>query len=103
MHDPDAPRQGGFYHWLVVDIPVNQTSVSKGKKITNAKELKNDFQEISYGGPCPPSGEHHYNFTVYALDLDQLITSAKDTPEEIEKKVKAHALARGVLTGIYRR
>lgn len=102
MHDPDAPMPGGFYHWLVIDIPVNQESIAKGQRFSEAKELKNDFQENGYGGPCPPSGEHRYNFTIYALDIDHLDVSSGDTPQEVEQKVKKHALAQATLTGLYR-
>ena len=28
----------------------------------------NSFGSPGYGGPCPPSGVHHYRFTLYALD-----------------------------------
>lgn len=101
MHDPDAPRADGFYHWLVIDIPVSKKSLDRGEKIVNAKELKNDFQEVGYGGPCPPVGEHRYRFTIYALDTDQLNILSTDSPKQIEQKIKKHTIAQGTLTGLY--
>lgn len=103
MHDPDAPRAGGFYHWLVINIPADKTFMAKGEKIKGAVELKNDFQEYGYGGPCPPSGQHRYNFTIYALNIDKLDGLEQSSPKEVENLVKAHALAHSTLTGLYQR
>ena len=103
MHDPDAPRDGGFYHWLVINIPVDKTSMNKGEKINDAVELKNDFKEYGYGGPCPPSGQHRYNFTIYALNVDKLNGLEQSSPKEVESIVKAHAIAHSTLTGLYKR
>ena len=66
--DPDAPAKT-WVHWLVYNIPVGITEI-----IENAKPLPNvmygttDFRRADYGGPCSPSGTHHYHFTLYALD-----------------------------------
>ncbi len=103
MHDPDAPRVNGFYHWLVINIPTNTTGFEKGQKIQNATELQSDFQTLGYGGPCPPSGQHRYNFTVYALDTESLKISKEATPKEIETEIKKHAIGQGTLTGLYKR
>lgn len=103
VHDPDAPRVNGWYHWLVVDIPADKTSVEKGEKIAGARELRNDFQETNYGGPCPPSGQHRYNFVVYALDVENLDVSDSDLPVNVEQKVMEHSIDKGVLTGLYKR
>ena len=34
----------------------------------SARQGKNDFGKIGYGGPCPPRGTHRYIFRLYALD-----------------------------------
>ncbi len=103
MHDPDAPRAGGFYHWLVINIPADKTFITKGEKIDGAVELENDFKEYGYGGPCPPSGEHRYNFTIYALNVDKLDGLTQNSPKEVENIVRTHALAHATLTGLYKR
>ncbi len=43
-----------------------------------AKQAATDFGVPGYGGPCPPKGDkpHHYNFTVYAVKVEKLATSA---------------------------
>ena len=30
MHDPNAPTASGFWHWAVIDLPVNCTSLAEG-------------------------------------------------------------------------
>lgn len=58
-----------FVHWQKVNIPASVTSVGTGE----ADSLEgisgiNGNGTFEYFGPCPPSGEHTYLFTVYALD-----------------------------------
>lgn len=104
-HDPDAPHTHGWYHWLVVNIPASVNEVSAGAKIAGALETITDFKQNAYGGACPPIGHgiHHYNFTIYALDTAKLDVSAEMPPFEVEKIVKAHALAQATITGLYER
>ncbi|PYX27902.1 MAG: hypothetical protein DMG80_17505 [Acidobacteria bacterium] len=33
-----------------------------------ATQGKNDYSDVAYGGPRPPSGEDRYFFKAYALD-----------------------------------
>lgn len=90
--DPDAPS-GTFTHWLVWNIPPNSPSVA-GMLGTN------DFGKDTYGGPCPPSGTHHYIFTLYALDSElQLPSTAKR--DQVESALKGHVVAQTKLTGTY--
>ncbi len=64
VDDPDAPG-GAFTHWLTWNIAPSTTTIGEGQRI-GTEEL-NGFSKPGYGGPCPPSGLHHYVFTLYAM------------------------------------
>ena len=66
MDDPDAMKAVGkvWVHWLTYHS-VNDTTKIEGKT---------DFDEIGYGGPAPPDGQHTYIFKGYALDTSLLQT-----------------------------
>ena len=87
VHDPDAPTGSGFWHWAVYNIPPTVTSLAQGAGNSpatlpaGAYGGNTDFLDTgatggngNYGGPCPPAGDapHHYNFTLYALSVDQV-------------------------------
>lgn len=55
-----------------------------------------------YGGPCPPSGTHHYHFTLYALDT-KLDLSADAEKDNILKAMKGHILRKAKLISLYKR
>jgi len=106
MSDPDAPG-GTFVHWVLYDIPASTrelpAGVAKhGQLYDNSRQGKNDFGKTGYGGPCPPSGTHHYVFTLYALDTT-LGLQPGATRSQIESAIKGHILARGELVGLYSR
>ena len=65
VDDPDAPG-GHFTHWDVTQIPATTTSLAEGGHA--GIEGTNGFGQQGWGGPCPPSGEHRYVFTLTALD-----------------------------------
>ncbi|MBQ8636148.1 YbhB/YbcL family Raf kinase inhibitor-like protein [bacterium] len=104
-HDPDAPKENGWYHWLLVNIPLNTKSIAQGGKIEGSLETITDFKTTGYGGACPPIGHgiHHYNFTIYALDTEKLEVKKEDSPVEVEKKIQEHTLAKSTLTGLFER
>jgi Raf kinase inhibitor-like YbhB/YbcL family protein len=63
VHDPDAPRPGGFTHWTVYDIPPGTGHIDENVPDTEAvsglgRQGKNDGGKIGYMGPAPPSGTH---------------------------------------------
>jgi len=64
VDDPDAPG-GSFTHWLTWNIPPSTTTIGEGQHA--GTEEPNGFGKSGYGGPCPPSGLHHYVFTLYAM------------------------------------
>jgi Raf kinase inhibitor-like YbhB/YbcL family protein len=79
MYDKDAPTGSGFWHWIVVDIPADVTSLDAGAGSDPAKLPKgarmtgNDAGQPMFLGACPPPGEkHEYRITVKAVKLDKL-------------------------------
>ncbi|MBR2068924.1 MAG: YbhB/YbcL family Raf kinase inhibitor-like protein [Candidatus Gastranaerophilales bacterium] len=104
-HDPDAPRPNGWYHWLVVNIPLSVNSIKQGEKIKGSLETITDFETKGYGGACPPVGHgvHRYNFSVYALDVEKLQVSENTAPKEVEAQVLKHTIAKSTITGLFER
>jgi Raf kinase inhibitor-like YbhB/YbcL family protein len=105
MHDPDAPRAGGWTHWVKFNIPWNikygTWSIKEGEEPQGVSG-KGTGGNSSYMGPCPPSGTHRYFFTVYALDTGLSLNegAAKD---ELESAMRGHILGKGELVGLYSR
>jgi Raf kinase inhibitor-like YbhB/YbcL family protein len=72
-------KTAGFTHWGVYNIHLSTTQLAANAG-SNASEttsfgdqIVNDAGLFGYTGPCPPSGlVHHYQFTVYALDVDHI-------------------------------
>ncbi len=126
----DQPRQD-FYHGLLVDVQAGRASlaegeesdglVAKGKPIGNvAHGLRgiNDFTMFmasnpdmagnygGYDGPCPPWNDellHHYEFRVYALDVESLGLDASGNfrGPDVMAALDGHVLAEGKLVGTY--
>jgi Raf kinase inhibitor-like YbhB/YbcL family protein len=65
VDDPDAPG-GDYYHWVVVDLPADTTGLGDDLP-ASAHQIKNSAGAAMWTPPCPPSGTHHYRFTVYGL------------------------------------
>ncbi len=102
MHDPDAPMQGGFTHWVVWNIEP-QTSVIKEESVPqNAVEGRNSAGRIGYMGPCPPSGVHHYHFQLYALS-DKLDLQPTAALGEIQTRIDQNLIEQTDYVGLYER
>ena len=99
LRDPDAPG-GDFLHWAVADIPPSVSGVGQNDKFPpGSRALKNSADVFGYTGPCPPSGTHRYIFSLYATDAANFGGEAA----QLENFLKAHTLAKAVLTGLYKR
>ncbi|MFT8394479.1 YbhB/YbcL family Raf kinase inhibitor-like protein [Propionibacterium sp.] len=92
--DPDAPREGGYWHWLALDIPPETTEVPHGGSLPEGcRELDNDYGYKGYGGPCPPHDEtHRYIFIIWALDVATLDVPDDAKPADVEKELGAHLI-----------
>ena len=101
VDDPDAPR-GNFLHWLVFNIPPETKLIEENSIPQEAKLGKNDFGKTSYGGPCPPYGQHRYYFKLYALDTVLDLENGA-TLNEVKSAMRNHILAEAELLGLYQR
>ncbi len=106
VEDPDAPSKT-WIHWVIFNIPPADTSLSEHfptlKEMSNGiRQGTNDFRNIGYGGPCPPSGTHRYFIKIYALNM-MLKIPAGSTKQQLELAMKGHILAEGELLGKYSR
>lgn len=104
MHDPDAPMAGGFTHWVLFDIPATTNQLPEGFQPGSVGVSGNSgFRRAGYGGPCPPSGVHHYHFMLSALDAASLSLQAGATKGDVEKAMQGHVLGTAELVGLYQR
>lgn len=109
--DPDAPHaDGGWRHWTLVNIPAETTSLpedasSKGLLPKDALEVENDFDELHYGGPCPPRGDkpHRYVFTLYALDTEHLNLNEHSDRTSVETLLEKNSIGKATFTVRYKR
>lgn len=96
MDDPDAP-DGVFDHWLMWNIPVDgiiRENSTPGVQGLNGKGERN------YTGPCPPSGTHHYNFKVYALNRE-ISLDANSDKEQLLAAIAPYVISSGSFIGLY--
>lgn len=126
---PDLPRTD-FVHWIAVDLPHDlreieagefSAEVSPGGKDSvegpyGCRQGINDYTSwfegdsdmegtyLGYDGPAPPWNDslvHHYDFTVYALDVDRLPLLAPFTVDDVNRAMKGHVLDSATITGTY--
>jgi|ERR1700729_2122499 len=98
VHDSDAPIAGGFYHWVVYNLPAGSRALPGNAQLSFGQLGETSLGEQGYHGPCPPPGPaHHYTFTLYALDLAHVAAKAPLTGVQLEVRIEGHVLARAVL------
>jgi Raf kinase inhibitor-like YbhB/YbcL family protein len=110
VDDPDAPEIT-WVHWVLFDLPASARSLPRNitpdnlaDDYPNAKHGTNNFDQLKYGGPCPPKGhgKHTYHFRLYAVDkkleLEEGVTKAK-----VRRAMKGHIVGIGTLKGTYER
>ncbi len=124
----DLPRVD-FFHWVLVDIPTSITELAEGQDsdgvtpkgkapgktahgtrgINSYKDWFGDDPDMGgdyggYDGPWPPFNDerlHHYEFTVFALDVESLGLPDKFTGADAREKMKGHVLAQAGLEATY--
>jgi Raf kinase inhibitor-like YbhB/YbcL family protein len=119
-----------FFHWVLVDLdphsgPIRAGEFSDGVTARGKSgpagprgsrqgvndytmwfagdgDMKGDY--FGYDGPCPPWNDsivHHYVFTVYALDVEQLPVNGTFRGPDVLNAMKGHVLAEAKITGLY--
>jgi Raf kinase inhibitor-like YbhB/YbcL family protein len=105
-----APVARNWVHWIVYDIPASSTALPAGASSSRlpqgARELKNTFGQVGYGGPQPPpgTGKHPYEATLYALDVETLsLAPSSATLDGLEEAMRGHILGTASMTGNFGR
>jgi len=102
VDDPDA---SGFVHWVAFDL-TGSASGGLPEGVSSSPDApmqgRNDFGRNGWGGPCPPSGEHRYRFTLYALDQPLAMTGTP-TARQLRDAMNGHVIGQAELLGRYRR
>ena len=119
-----------FYHWVLVDLPSNATSIAAGEfsnGITargkpgpdgprGTRQGINDYtwwfstdkdmsgNYFGYDGCCPPWNDtivHHYVFTIYALDFARCPVEGIFKGPAVLESIRGHVLDKASITGLY--
>ncbi len=111
VFDPDAPTGSGWWHWLVVNIPVKVMALQqgagtiKGLLPKGSLQTRTDYGSAGFGGACPPVGDssHRYQFTVWALNVETLPLNANVSGALVGYMLNQHVLGKASITAHYRR
>lgn len=106
--DPDAPTPSGFWHWVLVDLPGEVTSLdtgaASGNLPANAFHCRNDGGNKGFMGAAPPEGDqvHRYFFVVHAVGEDSLGVDSDASPAVVSFNLAFKTLGRAIIHGTYR-
>jgi len=109
MYDKDAPTGSGWWHWVVVNINKDVTSIKSGASKSdmpkNSIQSKTDFNTNNFGGACPPKGSkaHEYMTTVYALDVERLPINTNSNPALAGYMINSHTIEKSSIVNYYKR
>ena len=103
--DPKAPKMT-WVHWVLYNIPPDTHGLHEGIGAdalpSGTLQGKNDWHDVGYGGPCPPTGNHRYFHKLIALDI-VLPDLKSPTKAALEAAMKGHVIGRTELVGRYQR
>ncbi len=107
--DPDAPTPSGFWHWVLVDLPAEVTSLDTGAGADGATlpgsafMCRNDGGGKAFMGAAPPEGDqvHRYYFVVHAVGQDSLGVDSDASPAVVSFNLAFKTLGRAIITGTY--
>lgn len=106
--DPDAPTPCGFWHWVLVDLPADCTSLDTGAAAEAlpgaAFHCRHDGGAKTFMGAAPPPGDqvHRYFFVVHAVGEETLGVDSDASPAVVSFNLAFKTLGRAMLHGTYR-
>ncbi len=107
--DPDAPTPSGFWHWVLVDVPADVTSLDAGAGAQgadlpgNAFMCRNDAGTKAFMGAAPPEGDqvHRYYFVVHAVKEETLGVDSDASAAVVSFNLAFKTAARAIVHGTY--
>lgn len=107
--DPDAPTPSGWWHWTVVDVPVDVTSLGRGAGASDdslpgdAFHVRNDGGSLDFLGAAPPPNDHlhRYFFVVHAVGEETLGVDGDTSPTAVAFNLATTTLGRAILVSTY--
>ncbi len=102
-YDPDAPTGSGFWHWIVVNIPVQPNGQICSETLPQtALTVPNDAAARNFFGALPPVGDpaHRYIFTLHALSCAEI--DAENIPSAFARfNIKTNEIASASTTATF--
>src|SRR4051812_33232582 len=107
--DPDAPTPSGFWHWVLVDLPADVTSLDAGAGAEGAElpghafMCRNDAGTKAFTGAAPPEGDqvHRYYFVVHAVKEESLGVDSDASPAVVSFNLAFKTAGRAIVHGTY--
>lgn len=107
--DPDAPTPSGFWHWVLVDLPAEVTSLDTGAGAAdadlpgNAFMCRNDAGSFDFTGAAPPQGDqvHRYYFVVHAVTEETLGVDREASAAVVSFNLAFKTAGRAILQGTF--
>ena len=108
-YDPDAPTPSGFWHWVLVDLPADCTSLDTGAGAAGATlpggafMCRNDLSTKDFAGAAPPEGDqvHRYYFVVHAVTESTLGVDEDASAAVVSFNLAFKTAGRAIVMGTY--
>lgn len=109
MDDLDIPLVGHYNHWVIWNIPAQETIPENIPHGAVVDSIGGAVQGIGYGkhgyrGPKPPlfiRSPHRYQFHVYVLD-SKLELNSDAKKKDLLQSMAGHIIQYGSITGTFR-
>lgn len=99
FYDHDAPTGSGFWHWVTFNIPANTNNITSKSLPTGSIEAHTDLEKPGFFGVCPPKGRKHtYEFTLHALNVENLNPPKGASGAIVRFFINAHTIQKATLS-----